>query len=102
MSAPPKAASRPSPTRVPERQLRARLKRDLAAGRVALVEVLSERPACAQTAKVRELLLAVPGIGPAKARRGCCERRRGTTSRFMGRAGIEPATLGLKVPCSTD
>jgi hypothetical protein len=32
-----------------------------------LAEVLAEPPPCAQTAKARDLLLAVPGIGPAKA-----------------------------------
>ena len=48
---------------------RAQLKRDLLAGRVELPEVLSEPPVCAQTAMVRDLLLASPGIGPRKADR---------------------------------
>jgi S13-like H2TH domain len=48
---------------------RAQLKRDLLAGRVGLPEVLSEPPACAQTAMVRDLLLALPGIGSKKADR---------------------------------
>ena len=51
------------------RYARAQLKRDLIAGRVGLPELLSEPPACAQTAMVRDLLLASPGIGPAKADR---------------------------------
>jgi S13-like H2TH domain len=51
------------------RYARAQLKRDLRAGRVGLPEVLSEPPACAQTAIVRDLLLASPGIGPVKADR---------------------------------
>ena len=48
---------------------RAQLKRDLQAGRVELPEVLSEPPACAETAMVRDLLLALPGMGPVKADR---------------------------------
>jgi S13-like H2TH domain len=51
------------------RYARAQLKRDLIAGRLGLPEVLSEPPPCAQTALVRDLLLASPGIGPAKADR---------------------------------
>jgi hypothetical protein len=51
------------------RRARAKLKHDLLAGRVGLAEVLSEPPACVQTAKVRDLLLALPGIGPVKADR---------------------------------
>ena len=51
------------------RQARAQLKQDLTAGRVGLVEVLTQPPPYAQTAMVRDLLLAVPGIGPAKADR---------------------------------
>jgi hypothetical protein len=48
---------------------RAQLKRDLLAGRVGLLEVLSEPPACAENAMVRDLLLASPGIGPKRADR---------------------------------
>lgn len=48
---------------------RARLKRELAAGRVELASVLVEPPACAATARVYELLLAVPKVGPARATR---------------------------------
>ena len=35
-------------------------------------------------------------------RLGVCASRRFAAILLMGRAGIEPATLGLKVPCSTD
>ena len=64
---------------------RAQLKRDLIAGRVGLPELLSEPPACAQTAMVRDLLLASPGIGPAKA------------DRALSRCGIphSKAVIGL-------
>ena len=47
----------------------AHLKRDLAAGQIELTQVLAGPPPCAASAKIRELLLAVPGIGPAKADR---------------------------------
>lgn len=48
---------------------RAHLKRALAAGSVAFAEMLANPPACARTAKVGDLLLSVPGIGPAKSGR---------------------------------
>jgi S13-like protein len=47
----------------------AKLKRELAAGRVELAGVIVEPPACVRTARVYELLLAVPKVGPAKATR---------------------------------
>lgn len=51
------------------RSERARLKRDLATGKVGLVEILAQPPACARTARVGDLLLAVPKIGSVKAGR---------------------------------
>jgi hypothetical protein len=51
------------------RRDRARLKRELAAGTARLAQVLVDPPRCASTAKLRELLLACPGLGPAKADR---------------------------------
>jgi hypothetical protein len=73
---------RPSaPTRLPEQRLdalahanqvrsaRAQLKRDLAAGSLELAHVLADPPPCAHTARVRDLLVAVPGIGPTRASR---------------------------------
>jgi hypothetical protein len=51
------------------RPARARLKRDLTAGRIELARVVSDPPPCAQTAKLRDLLLAVPKIGPARVNR---------------------------------
>ena len=67
------------------RYARAQLKRDLLARRVRLPDVLSEPPACAQTAMVRDLLLASPGIGPVKA------------DRALSRCGIahSKAVIGL-------
>ncbi len=45
---------------------RAQLKRDLKDGRCAIEVVLNNPPACAQTAKVADLLLALPKYGPVK------------------------------------
>src|SRR5579864_6328234 len=49
------------------RSARAQLKRDIAAGKTDIVRVLSDPPVCAQTAMVRDLLLAVRKIGPARS-----------------------------------
>jgi hypothetical protein len=93
------------PTRSPEQRLRAlaranevrraraQLKRDLAAGRVALAEVLAEPPACAQTAKARDLLLAVPGIGPAKADRALTHCRIAYAKTVAGLSGRQRGEL---------
>jgi hypothetical protein len=51
------------------RSERARLKEGLRTGQVGIVDVLSEPPACLHTAKVIDLLLAVPKYGRVKAGR---------------------------------
>jgi len=51
------------------RTARARLKKDLASGRAQIEDVLAQPPLFAKTAKVSELLLAVPGFGPVRAAR---------------------------------
>ena len=51
------------------RRERGRLKRQLAAGSVSIVDVLADPPACVETAPVRQLLLALPHVGPARASR---------------------------------
>ena len=48
---------------------RARLKSELATGHARIEDVLTHPPTFAATAKVSELLLAVPGIGPVRATR---------------------------------
>ena len=48
---------------------RARLKRDLKGGRVKIQELLLDPPEYLQTAKVFDLLLAVPKYGRVKANR---------------------------------
>ena len=57
------------------RSARADLKRDIAAGEIDLVRVLSDPPVCAQTAMVRDLLLAVHKIGPARVNRALARCR---------------------------
>jgi S13-like protein len=73
--------SRPAPGRTLDQRLRAlrqaneirigraRLKKDLAAGSVPIGEVLARPPDFAKTAKVYDLLLALPKVGPARAAR---------------------------------
>jgi hypothetical protein len=61
------------------RSERARLKESLRTGQAGIVEVLSEPPVCVHTAKVMDLLLAVPKYGRVKA------------SRVLERCRISPA-----------
>jgi len=49
------------------RSERARLKERLRTGDMAIIEVLSDPPLCVHTAKVLDLLLAVPKYGRVKA-----------------------------------
>jgi hypothetical protein len=51
------------------RTARAKLKKELASGKIELVQILADPPACVRTARVREVLLAVPKIGPVRAGR---------------------------------
>ncbi len=104
---PPVSESFPKPLAAPERSLhqrmealqrandirsrRAQLKRDLKAGRTPIHELLLEPPDYLQTAKVFDLLLAVPKYGrvkvnkvlsqcrisPSKTLGGLSERQRG-------------------------
>jgi hypothetical protein len=48
------------------RRQRAQLKRDLKTGRCAIEELLLDPPAFVLTAKVADLLLALPKYGPVK------------------------------------
>jgi hypothetical protein len=48
---------------------RAQLKKDLKAGRVQVEEILAEPPAYVETAKVFDMLMAVPKFGRVKAAR---------------------------------
>ena len=63
---------------------RAKLKQDLAAGRRSLDQIVACPPACARTAKVYDLLLALPKIGPAKATRWLSHCRIAATKTVTG------------------
>ena len=51
------------------RTARAALKKDLATGRTRIEDVLTDPPACAATAQVSDLLLAIRGVGPKRVTR---------------------------------
>jgi len=51
------------------RTARAKLKKELASGKIELVQILADPPACVRTARVREVLLAVPKIGSVRVGR---------------------------------
>ena len=62
---------------------RARLKKELAVGRARIEEIIAQPPESAKTAKVYDLLLALPKIGPAKATR-CLSQCRIAPSKTVG------------------
>jgi hypothetical protein len=65
------------------RTARAELKRELAAGKIELAAILAEPPPCVRTARVRDLLVALPRIGSVRA------------GRILGHCGIAHSkTLG--------
>jgi hypothetical protein len=73
------------------RRQRAQLKRDLKAGRCAIDEVLTDPPAFVLTAKVADLLLALPKYGPVKV------------NKLLSRCRIAPAkTIGGLSPRQRD
>jgi S13-like H2TH domain len=51
------------------RSARAKLKQDLASGKLDLAGIVADPPEWAMSARVRDLLLALPRIGPVKAGR---------------------------------
>jgi hypothetical protein len=51
------------------RSARAQLKKDLASGKIELAQILARPPECVRTARVRDVLLALPKIGSVKAGR---------------------------------
>jgi hypothetical protein len=51
------------------RTRRAQLKKEIGEGSAKLDDLLARSPDCIETAKVRDLLLSVSGIGPATASR---------------------------------
>jgi hypothetical protein len=69
------------------RSERARLKEALRTGDIAISEVLSDPPACVATAKVLDLVLAVPKYGRVKANK-LLERCRVSSSKTVN--GLTP------------
>jgi S13-like H2TH domain len=69
------------------RSERARLKEGLRNGQVTIVDVLVDPPACVHTAKVLDLILAVPKYGRVKANR-LLERCRVSSSKTVN--GLTP------------
>ena len=51
------------------RSARAQLQKDLASGKIELAQILAQPPECLRTARVRDVLLALPKIGSVKADR---------------------------------
>jgi hypothetical protein len=51
------------------RSARAKLKKDLASGKIELAQILAQPPEYVRTARVRDVLLALPKIGSVKAAR---------------------------------
>jgi len=64
------------------REDRAKLKRDLKAGRTQITEVLREIPECVQTAKVTELLLVLPKFGRVRVDKVLARSRISPTARI--------------------
>jgi S13-like protein len=57
------------------RVARAQLKKELGSGRARIEEILAEPPGAARTAKVYDLLLALPKVGPVRAARSLTQCR---------------------------
>jgi transposase len=51
------------------RSARAQLKKELASGKIELAQILAQPPEYVRTARVRDVLLALPKIGSVKAAR---------------------------------
>ena len=51
------------------RTARAKLKKELASGKIELVQILADPPACVRTARIRDVLLVVPKIDSVRAGR---------------------------------
>jgi hypothetical protein len=84
MSRPDRASSDGALAQANEvRSARATLKKQFAAGTIQLAQILAAPPAVLQTARLHDLLIAVPKIGPVKA------------ARILAHYGIAPSkTLG--------
>jgi hypothetical protein len=72
---------------------RAQLKKDLAAGRVQIVDVLALPPEFAETERVSVLLLAVPKYGRARVSRLMAKTRVSDSKRLSGLTERQRAEL---------
>ena len=77
---------------------RARLKRELATGRIELAGVLSNPPACAHNAMLRDLLLALPGVGPARVNRALNRCRISDNTTLAGLSDRQRDALLQRLP----
>jgi len=75
------------------RLARAQLKRELSAGSLELTQLLAGPPPCADTAKLRDLLLAVPRMGPVKVRRTLSHCRIADSKTLAGLSDRQRAEL---------
>jgi hypothetical protein len=75
------------------RMLRAQLKRDLKAGRVAIGALLLDPPPYLEAAKVFDMLLAVPKVGRVKATKILNSCRVSPSKTFGGLSGRQRAEL---------
>jgi hypothetical protein len=72
---------------------RSQLKRDLAAGRVQIVDILARPPEFAGTERVSVLLLAVPKYGSARVSRLLAKTRISDSKRLAGLTDRQRAEL---------
>lgn len=63
---------------------RAEIKRQLASGNLRIVDILLAPPWCVHTAKVYDLLMALPGTGKVKAARTLRDRRISLSKTVVG------------------
>jgi S13-like H2TH domain len=79
------------------RTLRAQLKRDLKAGRVSIGALLLDPPPYLQTAKVFDMLLALPKVGRVKAAKIMNNCRVSTSKTFGGLSDRQRAELAERL-----
>ena len=79
------------------RTRRAQLKRDLKAGRTSIATLLLDPPSWLQTAKVLDLLLAVPKVGRVKATKMLDSCRVSPSKTFGGLTDRQRAELASRL-----
>ena len=79
------------------RALRAQLKRDLKAGRTSIATLLLNPPAYLQTAKIFDILLAVPKVGRVKATKMLDNCRVSPSKTFGGLTDRQRAELAARL-----